>query len=470
MWTERPKCPLKCFAELAQTQECTLAISPADSVSGRNPASADAGGYSPGCFPTRGCYTVYISRWKIVAGMLTVTLGGLATVAGQGTKPDSTKGGKNTAEVPVTIEAPALPTPQPSSPVAKMPPSAPPSVNSDIGLSGSITLSSPSLPLPSAAPQAPAGVGGLPAVPALQPAIVSSPQTPPAPSTKPGVSGITPTGISPVEEPAIPQQPLPSIRAELRTENGSRLEFGVPQQPPPSTRDLPLPTKVNQIPSVPPEPPAPAGQSPALPPELPAPVGQTPMPSSQIVPPPPVGTSPGYPSTPPRDQSPAQVQPSSYPSTGTPYPSPAPSQSSSYVPLAHTNPAAATVVPAAATTTTATKFRIVLRVGEGEPTFEVRSGDDLMLKVVCDKVDVKSPEKGTGLSSVKASGKVHFAGFGAEGTCDELSFLAGTGEVSMTGTVKIHVKDKLGRVESELSTESIKYKIDPSAINGSLRP
>ncbi len=116
------------------------------------------------------------------------------------------------------------------------------------------------------------------------------------------------------------------------------------------------------------------------------------------------------------------------------------------------------------------KYRIVLRVGEGEPTFEVRSGDDLMLKVVCDKVDVKSPEKGTGLSSVTASGKVHFAGFGAEGTCDELSFLAGTGEVKMTGTVKIHVKDKLGRVESELTTDTIKYKIDPSAISGSLRP
>jgi hypothetical protein len=100
-------------------------------------------------------------------------------------------------------------------------------------------------------------------------------------------------------------------------------------------------------------------------------------------------------------------------------------------------------------------------VGEGEPTFEVRCGDDLVLKVACEKVDVKSPEKGTGLSSVKACGKVRFAGFGAEGICDELSFLAGTGEVSMTGAVKIHVKDKLGRIESELSTESARYKLDP---------
>jgi len=129
-----------------------------------------------------------------------------------------------------------------------------------------------------------------------------------------------------------------------------------------------------------------------------------------------------------------------------------------------------TVVPASGVSSSASKFRIVLRVGEGEPTFEVRNGDDLVLKVVCDKVDVKAPEKGTGPSTVKASGKVHFVGFGAEGTCDELAFLAGTGEVAMTGNVTIHVKDKLGRVESELTTETVKYKIDASATSGSLKP
>src|SRR5439155_3817270 len=93
------------------------------------------------------------------------------------------------------------------------------------------------------------------------------------------------------------------------------------------------------------------------------------------------------------------------------------------------------VAPAAMTT----KFRIILRVGEGEPSFEVRQGDDLMMKVVCEKVDVKSPEKGTGPSAVRAMGKVRFVGFGAEGTCDELSFMAGTGEVAMTGAVKVQV-------------------------------
>ena len=138
-------------------------------------------------------------------------------------------------------------------------------------------------------------------------------------------------------------------------------------------------------------------------------------------------------------------------------------------PASTLKPTPAAIVPVSNVSTSASKFRIVLRVGEGEPTFEVRSGDDLLLKVMCEKVDIKSPEKGPGPSIVKATGKVRFTGFGAEGTCDELAFLAGTGEVDMTGSVRIHVKDRLGRVESELSTETMKYKIDPSA-TGSLKP
>lgn len=116
------------------------------------------------------------------------------------------------------------------------------------------------------------------------------------------------------------------------------------------------------------------------------------------------------------------------------------------------------------------RYRILLRVGEGEPAFEVRCGDDLMLKVICDKVDVRSPEQGEGPMSVRASGRVRFAGFGAEGTCEELSFVAGDGTVQLTGRVVVRVKDKLGRVESELSGDNLRYRIDPSSVNGVLRP
>ena len=118
-------------------------------------------------------------------------------------------------------------------------------------------------------------------------------------------------------------------------------------------------------------------------------------------------------------------------------------------------------VPVETVTKVASKYKIMMIVGEGEPSFEVRNGDDLLLKAVCEKVDVKSPEKGKGLSAVTAAGKVRFVGFGSEGTCDELSFLAGTGEVQLCGAVKIQVKDKLGRVETELSGEKMQYRLRP---------
>lgn len=119
------------------------------------------------------------------------------------------------------------------------------------------------------------------------------------------------------------------------------------------------------------------------------------------------------------------------------------------------------------------KYRIVLRVGDGEPVFEVRSGDNIVMKVISEKVDVKAPmEKGQTLSAVKAMGKVRFVGFGAEGCCDELSFLAGSGEVCLTGGVRVKVKDKLGRVESELTGEKMNYRLEAgdSSLSGVLEP
>jgi hypothetical protein len=191
--------------------------------------------------------------------------------------------------------------------------------------------------------------------------------------------------------------------------------------------------------------PAPGGLTPnpkVLTPPAPAVEPMTP-PSATPLPPPAVGTS--------------DVRPSA-PTVGGTTPPPAPPAAR----VPDTRPLTQPIVQTGAVISP-TKFRILLRVGEGQPTFEVKCGDDLVLKVACEKVDIVSPEQGDGPSSVKARGKVKFIGFGAEGTCDELSFLAGTGEVSMTGKVKIAVKDKLGRVESELETNTLTYRIDPDA-------
>lgn len=333
------------------------------------------------------------SRWKLMAGVLGVSLGGLAAVAGQCPKNDKTA--RQVPDLPTKVEAPMIPVVPPAGtgPAAPMPPA-------------------PSLPTPSA-----------PTVP--QPAEL--PGLPPLPSKAPDSPPLLPAPADMVKKPELPS----NIPTTLPVIPASASATSPPQSPPPGP-DLPRPTTPPVIDLTPKStsPPAPVRENTQIPADpLVRPV--TPFPGNT----PPVG-----------DTSP-----------------PAP-------PLTFEAPTRPAAADAVGSVKAPSKYRILLRVGEGEPTFEVRSGDDLLLKVVCEKVDIKSPDKGHGPSAVTARGKVRFAGFGAEGTCQELSFLAGTGEVSMSGDVKIQVKDKLGRVESELSTASMKYKIDPSTLGGSLKP
>jgi len=306
---------------------------------------------------------MFLSRWKLMAGVLGVSLGGLAAVTGQCPKSDSAKQTRRQSELPNGFEIPTIP-PAPSA--------------------GSPSAKPTTAPLPSSLP--------LPAAPAL-PAPVELPPAPPAaelPSLPVPVSAPLPAKVPapPLSTPAIPASPV--IPA-----SGTETKPLLPPTADPMTK--PTPPATTSAPAFPDLPQPKASQPPS------DPVIEQPVVKAPVIDAPPVQKA------------------------------------------------------------VASKYRILLRVGEGEPTFEVKCGDDLILKVICEKIDIKSPEKGSGPSAVKASGKVRFVGFGAEGICEELSFLAGTGEVTMTGAVKIQVKDKLGRTESELSTETMKYRIDPSA-------
>lgn len=303
-----------------------------------------------------------LSRWKLMAGVLGVSLGGLAAVTGQCPKADSSKQTRRQADPPA-FDIPTLP-PAPSA--------------------GNATTKTPSAP-------------ALPAAPSVD--------LPPPP----------------------PVADLPSLPAPVKT----------PELPKPV--DAPKPSATPPAPSSPVVPASGSDVKPLLPPPGPAPVDPGVKPTPPVASPAPdiFATIPA---------SPTKVNPpAADPVIESPLVKP---------PVIDTP---------SATKAVTSKYRILLRVGEGDPSFEVKCGDELVLKVVCEKIDIKSPEKGNGPSAVKASGKVRFVGFGAEGTCEELSFLAGTGEVGMAGAVKIQVKDKLGRVESELTTETMKYKIDPSA-------
>lgn len=315
-----------------------------------------------------------ISRWKVMAGILGVSLGGLAAIAGQCPK----SGDHKTQRSDDRVDG-----------VKVVPPAG----------SGR------------AASTAPFELPPLPGTTPTTPETLKLPDVPPPPVS-------SPMPASP--RPQTPPQPVVEVKA--------------PPMTPPTAPVVPVSGTAPQLPAMPPSATPVEFVKPAAQPMTPPPVVSGPELAAPVV------SSPATPSA-------VVVQP-----------------------VVNVAPSASPPVPVPAAVATTTKFRIILRVGEGEPMFEVRSGDDLVMKVICEKVDIKSPERGQTLSAVTASGRVRFVGFGSEGSCDTLSFLAGTGEVAMSGNVKIQVKDKLGRVESELTTESIKYRIDTSVLPGSLKP
>ena len=101
-----------------------------------------------------------LSRWKMMAGVLGVSIGGLAAAASQCPKLDKTKG--RSPEAPVTAEAPKLPPAgAPSAPALPVPGPTAPQLTP-------VGVTPPALPIPAAevpkAP-APAPAGVLPAIP-----------------------------------------------------------------------------------------------------------------------------------------------------------------------------------------------------------------------------------------------------------------------------------------------------------------
>ncbi len=341
-----------------------------------------------------------ISRYKIMAGILGVSIGGLAAVAGQCPRP--------------TTHRSDAPPGDPKVPNAGSKPSMLPAVPSI------------DLPPPAATPASPVGVD-LPALPVPSlPAVPAS-----TPSKLPELPPVTPVKAEAPKTPAIPTPVV--IPASGNT---------LPEVPP-ALPAVAVPEKAPTL--APATPPVPKTAPTAVVPSAPTiePISASPATAPATLIPAPAATSP------------VATPPAAVPPTSVIDPAPA------------TRPAPAQAVQAVPA---ANRFRILLRVGEGEPMFEVKSGDDLVMRVVCEKVDIKSPDKGTGPSSVIATGKVRFVGFGAEGSCESLSFLAGTGEVAMSGSVRVQVKDKIGRVESELTSDRLQYRLDAANLPGVMRP
>lgn len=300
-------------------------------------------------------------------------------------------------------------------------------------------------PKPSELPMAPAQTAPAPA-PLSIPPIVETAKIPEPPK---------PIDIS---KPSIPE-PKPSI-PEVKTEI-PRLEEPTkpalnPLIPAAAATPLPLP-----IPSGPESRPATVPAQPllAIPGSAPSPVAETPsIPAPVPTNITPEKIEPGLPAVPvfaePIKPAPTAVAPTAAVGEQTPprliENKPIPASSSPTLPEP--------------TTTAEKKLKVILHLGDERPRFEVRDGDDVYLKVLCERVDVKSPgENGENMSVLRATGKVKFTTPGGEGTCDELMLTAGTGQVTVQG--KVAFKYNWGKVETTVSGNSMTFRLGAGPVS-----
>ena len=104
------------------------------------------------------------------------------------------------------------------------------------------------------------------------------------------------------------------------------------------------------------------------------------------------------------------------------------------------------------------KLRVQLNLGIGKPWLEIRDGEDLVLKVQCDGVEVKATGEGTdGMSTLRATGHVSFRTLGGNGTCETLSVTPGTGEVQVSGQVT--VTSNWGKSETTATAEKMTFRL-----------
>lgn len=108
--------------------------------------------------------------------------------------------------------------------------------------------------------------------------------------------------------------------------------------------------------------------------------------------------------------------------------------------------------------TLAVGVRVTLRLGDGRPNFDVLQGGDCLLKVVCERVEVKSvADKAEPVALLRGAGGVRFSSPGCEGTCDALAVQADTGEVELTGSVRVRFKE--GKGNTEMTGGTMRFKL-----------
>jgi hypothetical protein len=131
----------------------------------------------------------------------------------------------------------------------------------------------------------------------------------------------------------------------------------------------------------------------------------------------------------------------------------------------------APVAPSTPKPAESARLKMLLRMGDGQPRFEIRSTTttDLLLKVYGEKIEMQAPpDARSSLAGVTAIGRVRFTAPGIEGTCDHLRILSATGEVLLEGS--IHLKAKHGKGWSDITAEKMVYQIGTSGLTSPSTP
>ena len=312
-------------------------------------------------------------------------------------------------------------------------------------------------PKPASAPEVPVVDVAIPATPPPAPAVIPTlPSTPVGVTTPADVPTVLPVADKSASAPGAAPTPIPQYTGPLLTPEQFDKQL-VKQTVPDPIPPTPLPSPV-----VPPAPgfldPVQArGKGQTQAPPVPSPVVvTTPLPSFDPLPLP--GTN--------QTQVPVPAPPipvfpmPELPSKSNPFPTPPapepmiPPVQNPLLPLTPPVPPIAQVVA----TATDKKLKVTLQMDENNPKFEVRDGDEVVLKVVSEKVDVTSPKtKGELWSTLKATGRVKFMTPGGDGFCDELQVVPGTGEVIAVGHVKFTYN--WGKVETSASAEKMNFRL-----------
>ena len=335
-----------------------------------------------------------LTRWKLMAGVLGLSLGGLAAVA-ESPKPTVPANPKPVANL--STELCPIPNPAPltipAPPVAQFAPPVAPSIP------GPLTI-----PMAEAARPVVSTPGDLPALPVPTESLI--------PIT------VVSTSAKPVEIAPMPRKVIEQV-----------VELTVPMTAvePRFTQPQPQPV-VTQV------------------------SNPVPVPVAAPIPAPPIATPAIAPSVPQQPRLRIESEEAFAPTPVAAQPTLTPSAPQ---PASPSTPAIQPVAPFAATEK---KLRIVLNMGDDRPRFEVRDGEDALLKVTSERVDVKSPsERGEPMSTLRAVGGVKFITPGGEGYCDELSVVPGTGQVVVSG--KVRFTYNWGKVETEVSSDRMTFRL-----------